>query len=240
MSEASIRLALLPGFMLDDTLWDDLIPLLPGSWHVQPVALPRGRTVNEIAAGVASRLSEPTVVLGFSMGGYVARALAVSHPQLVEALVLVATSARETPQDAAPLNGASPAVFKGLSRKAVQRSLGPTHAEDGALIDRVRAMSVRLGPEEYAWQSAVDRVGTPLRGIRCPTMVVAAGQDQLRSIEESEELVREIPGAVLKVMEGSGHLVPLEDPGALADMLTHWVRTMDQSAPVPFSHMTRR
>jgi pimeloyl-ACP methyl ester carboxylesterase len=71
-------------------------------------------------------------------------------------------------------------------------------------------------------------------------MVVAAGQDQLRSIEESEELVREIPGAVLKVMEGSGHLVPLEDPGALADMLTHWVRTMDQSAPVPFSHMTRR
>jgi pimeloyl-ACP methyl ester carboxylesterase len=240
MSEASIRLALLPGFMLDDALWNDLIPLLPGSWHVQPIALPRGRTVNEVAAGVASRLSEPTVVLGFSMGGYVARALAVSYPKLVKALVLVATSARETPQDAASLNVATPVVFKGLSRKAVQRSLGPTHAEDGALIDRVRAMSARLGPEQYAWQSAVDRVGTPLRDIRCPTLVVAAGQDQLRSIEESEELVREIPGAVLKVMEGSGHLVPLEDPRALADMLTKWVCTMKQSDPAPLGHVTWR
>jgi pimeloyl-ACP methyl ester carboxylesterase len=223
MSESPIRLALLPGFMLDDTLWDDLIPLLPDSWDIQRLALPRGRTVNEIAAGVASRLSGPAVVLGFSMGGYVARALAASYPQLVNALVLVATSAREEAQRAGSLNVAAPTVFRELSRNAIQRSLSPAHAEDDALINRVRAMSIRLGTEEYAWQSVVNRAGTPLRGIRCPTMVVAAAHDRLRSIEESEELVRDIPGAVLKVMDGPGHLVPLEDPRALADMLTKWV-----------------
>ena len=215
-------LALLPGFMLDDALWDDFVPQLPGDWQVQRTALPRGRTVSEVAEGVAAALTGPAVVLGFSMGGYVARALAGAHPERVRALVLVATSSREERAASTQAVAMGQASFAGLSRRAIQRSLSREHAQDAALIERVHAMSVRLGPEAFAWQSALDRTGVPLRGITCPTLVVAARDDQLRSIEESRELADAIEGARLDVLEGTGHLIPIEAPAALANTFVDW------------------
>lgn len=217
-------IAVLPGFMLDDALWDDFVPHLPEDWRVQRIALPRGRTVRDVADAVAAQLAGPTVLLGFSMGGYVARALAAAHPQLVEALVLVATSARGE-RAAAPLSGSTGrATFAGLSRRAIQRSLGPNDADDEALIERVRAMSIRLGADAFDWQSALDRTDVPLEGISCPTLVIAARDDQLRSIDESRELVDAIHGAELRIIEVTGHLIPLEAPAALADAIVDWLR----------------
>ncbi|MFL6585277.1 MAG: alpha/beta fold hydrolase [Luteimonas sp.] len=222
MSTQATTLALLPGFMLDDALWDDFVPLLPADWAVQRITLPRGRTVHEVADAVAEQLDAPAMFLGFSMGGYVARALAAVHPQLVDALVLVATSAREQAPSAQQVNLAGRAVFKGLSRSAIQRSLSTAHAEDQVLIDRVHAMSLRLGHEAFVWQSVLDRSGVPLDGIACPTLVVAADQDRLRSVAESQEIVDAIDGAALQIVQGAGHLIPLEDPQSLAGIIVEW------------------
>ncbi|HEY1140448.1 MAG TPA: alpha/beta fold hydrolase [Lysobacter sp.] len=220
MNPSTKTIVLLPGFMLDDALWDDFVPHLPQDWRVQRIALPRGDTVSEVARGIADQLAGPAMVVGFSMGGYVARALAAGYPHLVETLALVATSARgERP--AAPFPSAAGA-FAGLSRRAIQSSLGPAHANDPAMIDRVRAMSVRLGAEAFAWQSALDRTDVPLKEIACPTLVVAASEDQLRSMEEARELAGAIPGARLEIIEGAGHLIPLEAPQALAGVLVDW------------------
>jgi len=216
-------IVLLPGFMLDDTLWDDFVPLLPTDWNVQRVALAPGRTVREVAQGLAERLAGPAVVLGFSMGGYVARALAVTHPHLVEALVLVATSARRERPSTPRAGAIAGALFAGLSRRAIQSSLSHAHADDQLLIDRVRAMGVRLGSDAFAWQSALDRTDAPLEAIACPTLVVAARQDQLRSIDEANELADAIPGARLEIIEGTGHLIPLEAPESLANVLVQWL-----------------
>jgi len=217
-------IALLPGFMLDDALWDDFVPHLPDDWRVHRIALPRGRTVRDVADAVAAQLAGRTILLGFSMGGYVARALAAAHPQWIEALVLVATSARGE-RAAAPLSDSTGrATFAGLSRRAIQRSLGPNHANDEAVIERVRAMSIRLGADAFDWQSALDRTDVPLERISCPTLVVAARNDQLRSIDESRELVDAIRRAELRIIEGTGHLIPLEAPRQLAETLLNWLR----------------
>ena len=220
MNSSTKTIVLLPGFMLDDALWDDFVPHLPRNWKVRRIALPRGRTVGEVARGVAEQLAEPVVLVGFSMGGYIARALAAEYPQLVEALALVATSARpERPAALLPPAG----VFAGLSRRAIQSSLNHDHANDQALMDRVRAMSVRLGADAFVWQSALDRTAVPLSEIACPTLVVAASQDQLRSIDEARELASAIPGARLEIIEGAGHLIPLEAAASLADVLLDWL-----------------
>lgn len=47
----------------------------------------------DLAAMVIDRLSEPTVLVGQSMGGYVAALIAVERPELVSSLVLCVTSA---------------------------------------------------------------------------------------------------------------------------------------------------
>ncbi len=224
MSASTKTIVLLPGFMLDGALWDDFVPHLPVDWHVQRIALPQGRTVREVADGVSAQLGGPAVVLGFSMGGYVARALAAIHPQLVDALVLVATSARDERPVSPPSSTGGRVSFAGLSRRAIQSALSRGRAEDQALIDRVHAMSMRLGPDAFAWQSALDRTDVPLEEISCPTLVVAAREDRLRSIDESRELADAIKGARLEILEGTGHLIPLEAAQSLADTLVDWLR----------------
>ena len=115
-------------------------------------------------------------------------------------------------------------TFAGLSRRAIQSSLSLRRADDQVLIDRVRAMGLRLGPEVFAWQSALDRTDAPLQEIACPTLVVAARQDRLRSIAESEELRDGIPGATMTIMGGVGHMIPMEAPEQLSRIIIDWWR----------------
>jgi pimeloyl-ACP methyl ester carboxylesterase len=92
-------------------------------------------------------------------------------------------------------------------------------------------MGVRLGGEVFRRQSALERAGDldRLHEIRCPTLVIAAGQDRLRSREESDELHAGIPGADYVVIEESGHLLPLEAPDAVLAAMLPW---LERVAPV--------
>jgi pimeloyl-ACP methyl ester carboxylesterase len=170
------------------------------------------------------------VLIGFSMGGYVAREIARLAPERVRALVLVATSTRpDTPalqKRKGAIGKAAPSIaFSGLSRVAVASSLHPKERDNEALIERVRAMGMRLGGEVFRRQSMLERPGDldRLIDIHCPTLVVAAAQDQLRSLEEARELQAGIPGAALEVIEDSGHMIPIEAPQRLAEVIVPWL-----------------
>jgi len=116
-------------------------------------------------------------------------------------------------------------AFSGLSRTAVATSLHPQQRDNLELIERVRAMGMRLGGEVFRRQSMLDRPGDIERliDIRCPTLVVAADHDQLRSLEEARELQAGIPGATLEVIEDSGHMIPIEAPARLAEVIVPWL-----------------
>ena len=144
--------------------------------------------------------------------------------------MLVATSTRpDTPslrQRKGAIGQAAPDIaFSGLSRTAVATSLHPAQRGNLELIERVRAMGVRLGGDVFRRQSMLDRPGDldRLGEIRCPTLVVAAAQDQLRSLDEAGELQQGIPGATLAVIEDSGHMLPIEAPGPLLDVIVPWL-----------------
>ena len=86
-------------------------------------------------------------------------------------------------------------------------------------------MGMRLGGEVFRRQSMLERPGDlqRLHEIRCPTLVVAAGHDQLRSLDEARELQAGIPGAEFALIEDSGHMIPIEAPAALAAVLVPWL-----------------
>lgn len=65
----------------------------------------------------------------------------------------------------------------------------------------------------------------PLGPIQCPTLIIAARQDGLRQAEEAHELCMQFPGAQLEVIEGSGHMVPLEQPETLGRLMSQWLAT---------------
>ena len=225
-----MSLLLVPGFMADETLWRDMEAPLARFAPLQYADLRHDSSIEAMARRALENAPPSFLLLGFSMGGYVARDIARLAPERVQALVLVATSTRpDTPalrQRKGAIGKAAPSIaFSGLSRTAVATSLHPKERDNEALIERVRAMGMRLGGEVFRRQSMLERPGDldRLDEIRCPTLVVAAAQDQLRSLDEARELQAGIPGATLEVIEDSGHMIPIEAPQRLAGVIVPWL-----------------
>jgi pimeloyl-ACP methyl ester carboxylesterase len=223
---------LVPGFMADADLWADAAAPLQARAPLVHADLSQDDSIERMAQRVLKAAPPRFDLIGFSMGGYVAREIARLAPQRVRALVLIATSARsDTPEQARRKSAAAAQLaspqqkFRGLSRASIASSLHPTRANDEALIERIRAMGVRLGREAFLRQVRIDRESDldRLSAIRCPTLVIAAAQDKLRSLDEATELQSGIPGAVLQVIDGTGHMVPMEVPGPLMHLAVPWL-----------------
>ena len=170
----------------------------------------------------------PAVVVGHSMGGMVAQQLAVSHPEDLSALVLVATAAADP--DGQLISGriASDAVEAGYS-DAFLRYLPGWFPSDGDadLREWVKSQMLRT-PERVALGLVEDYRDFDFRndlpGIRVPALAVAASSDVSTAPARSEEIAGLIPGARLVTIERAGHFVQLERPGevntALQEFLT--------------------
>lgn len=210
--------------MLDETLWDEVVPLLQWQAPVHRLALGPGSTTDEIARSVAQAAPERFVLVGFSLGGYIARKVAELFPERVAALVLVASSLEsDTPERAKAKQDAiralDPSTFRGLSTGSIAQSLHPDRRGDRELVTRIREMGRRLGYEAMVVQSGLRRDGIAAASLMCPALVIGADQDALRSAQETRKLADAIPDARLEIISGSGHMLPLEQPSALASII---------------------
>ncbi|MBE7244939.1 alpha/beta fold hydrolase [Methylobacterium sp. A49B] len=225
-----MNLVLLPGFMTGPELWTDMAPRLAPVGPITHGDLTQDATIHDMALRVLADAPDRFALVGFSMGGYVARAVTVHAPERVQALVLIATSARadtraQAARKAIAVTHVREQGFGGLSRGAIVQSVHPDRAGDAALLARIRHMGDELGGEVFLRQAGEARTGDldRLGAIRCPTLVVAAAQDALRSVDEAREIRDRISGATLTVIDGSGHMLPLEAPDALADAIVPWL-----------------
>ena len=225
-------LLLVPGFMADQSLWDDLLPFLPPDVTVHFADLNTGTTIETMARAILATAPAHFIVLGFSMGGYVARAIAYLAPERVAGIVLVATSARPdkpalVEKRIAAARQMANSAFHGLARGSIRASLHVGRAQDAAMIERVRAMGERLGIDVFLRQTEVVRAGdvAQLAALACPALVIAADGDQLRTVDEAREQADGIPGARLAVIKQSGHMIPLEAPQVLGGVISNWIRT---------------
>lgn len=214
MPMRAMQILLVPGFMLDADMWSDIRPALERLGQLVYVDSTRDSSIDAMAERAVASLTGPAIVIGFSMGGYIARQITYRAPDRVRGLALVATSSRGS--HPLPATAIGQKGFRELSRAAVARSLHPEHRNE-ALIARVQRMSNRLGGEVFERQSRLRRDDDTERlgEIVCPTLVVAAAQDELRSIEESQILQGKIPESTMIIIEKSGHLIPLEQPESL-------------------------
>lgn len=212
--------------MCDQDLWTDMVPDLQKLGRLHYGNVYEDSTLEGMARRVLDSSPERFVLIGFSMGGFVARVLCLMAPERVAGLAFVASSARgyskeETAQRKkgyGPL-GRPPRAASGAP------GLHPDRDHDPVLIARLRGMQRRLGREVRARQAAlVRRDGyADLERIACPSLVVACRQDRLRSLAESERMARHLPHAHFEVIEDCGHMAPLERPHELAAVLGRWI-----------------
>lgn len=159
-----------------------------------------------------------THVVGLSMGGMIAQAFALSHPEMVISLVLCDTSSghteaqRRTFYERARLverEGMEPLVAPTLERWLTP----PFRAANHEIGERIAQTLRHNDPRGYA--ASCGAVGDlaltgQLGRITCPTMVVVGEKDAGTPPEMARVIQAGIPGARLEVIPAAAHLVPVE------------------------------
>ncbi|MGZ6316904.1 MAG: alpha/beta fold hydrolase [Anaerolineales bacterium] len=171
--------------------------------------------VEHFAAWLESlQLPDSVVLIGHSLGGYVALDYARRFPTKVQGLVLVDPlySNRQLPS-AVRTAYALPAIGAFFTRRTpewlVRRVIDMTslfmgHRKGGihALSEEVRAQTaldyVRTAPAAYSVLKAQLDLTPHLASIAAPTLVVWGERDRTLAPESFEELVRRLPNAIGK------------------------------------------
>jgi pimeloyl-ACP methyl ester carboxylesterase len=227
---ADRNLVLCPGFMNDRGLWARMETGLAALSRCHFADLGQDASLADIARRLLAAAPAKFVLIGFSMGGYVAREVVKQAPLRVTGLVLMNTSARpyganKIERNRGIIDVTKERGFRGLSRTALRNTLHPDRRHDDSLLHAMRDMALRMGEAAFLRQLALERRdGRPhLNDIECPTLVVWSRQDGLRSLEEARELSNGIANARLEIIENCGHMTPLEQPDELLRILRDWL-----------------
>lgn len=172
-------------------------------------------------------------LVGLSMGGYVALALARMAPERIAALMLCDTRAdADTPEGREARTARMARVHKqGISflpDEMLPSLVGPACPEPLKL--ELRAMILEQDPRgvEAALGALRDRPDSTavLESVRVPCAVVCGQHDALTPPAVMKPMAARIPGASWHEVGGAGHLSCREAPEAFNSVLTRWLEAV--------------
>jgi 3-oxoadipate enol-lactonase len=237
-------LLLVHGFPLSARMWEPQIVAFSDRYRIVAPDLsgfgdsevPPERSAYSIdayadqVAGLAGGLGLDRVVLiGLSMGGYIALAVARRHPQILAGLVLADTRA-EADSPEVKTRRSDQQVFLGARKDVaplVDGLLDTLLSQRPAAGQEVaeRAGALMHAADANGWIGALEAMKqrpdatSGLAGIAVPTLVVVGEDDSITPPAAAEALAEGIPGARLILVPAAGHLANLENPEAFNQAL---------------------
>lgn len=236
-------LALANSLGSDLHIWDEVADLLSGHFrivcydkrgHGLSEAPAPPYTINDMSQDVLGLLDvlkiEQAVVCGISVGGLIAQALALSHPDRVLGLVLSDTGARigsveSWEQRIATVRASgleslvSPTMERWFSRQFRQR-----HDAD---VRGYSTMLLKTSPDGYIGTCCALRDAdfhATVAQIKSPTLVLCGAEDIATPPELGRELASLIAGAEFSLIEGAGHLPCIEKPLPMTERMLKFFR----------------
>ncbi|WP_141356903.1 alpha/beta fold hydrolase [Streptomyces sp. 6-11-2] len=224
-------------------MWDRQVPELTKQWRVFRFDLPgHGGAPAHPADSVSDLVTRLLATLdglgvqrfgyaGCALGGAIGVELALRHPERLASLALIATSPRfGTPDEfrqrgvIVRTNGLDP-----IARTSPERWFTSGFAAaQPAITDWAVQMVRTTDPGCYiaACEAlAVFDARADLGRIGVPTLVLVGSDDQVTGPAEARTLVAGIRDARLAVVPGASHLVPVEQPVAVTDLLVRHFST---------------
>ena len=232
------------GFPFHRGIWQKQVDALRASYRViapdlrgfgETEGRPGPVTMSQFAGDLKALLKRlapgPVVMVGHSMGGYVALAFALQFPEMLRGLVLVATrSGKDSPEGAEARRELAGKVKVQGSRVVVDAMAGKMLApgnRDPRMVEEMRSVMSSAKPQGVigALLGMAERpdVTPMLKKIPVPTLVVTGAQDALIPPSESEAMAQAIRGTQLSLIPDAGHLVAFEQPEAFHGLLRKWL-----------------
>jgi len=240
---------LIHGYPLGRLLWRHAVQHLAGWRRIAPdlrgmggSSLPEGAaSISDYAddlIGVLNALKvERAVICGLSMGGYVAFDIIRRYRERVAGLILIATKAE----------GDSVEIRRGRDESAARVAAEGAVAIADSMLPRLFApQSLTRIPDTVAevrkgiLEMAVSGILAALMALRdrpdsrpllptlgdIPTLVLSGAADAITPPQGMRAMAGDIPGAEYVLIEGAGHLAPLEQPDVTTDTIAGFLRKL--------------
>jgi len=243
-------LVFLHGFPLDHSMWVTQIRELSPNYRVIVPDLRgfgRSRGVSDTTTmedfaddllGLLDHLhvSEPIVLCGLSMGGYISFAFARKAADRLAGLVLCDTKATADSEEAAAnrrqladrvLTEGAVIVAEAMLPKLVALETKESRPQ---VVDAIRNVMLSSPPKAIAaaqrGMAGRPDVTAELGGISVPTLVIVGDQDVISPAEEMSQIAKAIPGARFVTIPDAGHMTPLENPKAFQAALSTFLQDL--------------
>jgi len=243
---------LLHGFPLDRRVWDDVItdlittrriltPDLKGFGERAGEAV-KGMSIESLADDVHARLVKlralPCVLGGLSMGGYVALAFATKYATDLRGLILMDTKCTaDTPEGKAARMSMIELVrasgTTGVVEQMLPKMLAPqTYTSREDVVTRLQTIMHTCPPTtiEAACLAMRDREDftQTLRAIDVPVLTIVGAHDVITPPDGANAMSKLVnhTRSTVQVIQGAGHMSPLEQPEAVADAIDTFLRTL--------------
>lgn len=179
-------------------------------------------------------ITQPVVIAGLSMGGYIALAFYRKYADRMSGLILTATRAgsdspevklnRDKAIDLARSSG-SIAIVDGM----INKMLSPlTYKNNPSLVDHVREIMVGTSVEGIvgALTAMKDRPDSSsmLKSIAKPVLIIHGNEDQLIPVTEAIKMYEEIPNSELVTINEAGHLLNMEKPTMFNQAIQNFIK----------------
>jgi pimeloyl-ACP methyl ester carboxylesterase len=226
--------------------WVNQLQRLPGALRLIALDLPGhgesdpapGASIEEYAGAVADFLIAvdcgPVIVVGHSLGGSIAIALAARRPALVHGLVLIASCVKLPLVDSVGerLVGYLPGplrrlVFFSMAKKVLFAPDAPADAV-AVTMRELRACRPETILADVRAARAMD-LTEQAAALDVPTLVLTGSRDRLTTPALAERLSGLIRRSRLRVIDGAGHMLPLE----AADRVNGEIMTFVESLAAP-------
>lgn len=193
---------------------------------------------DDLARGLDAMGATRAVLVGASMGGYVAMAFLRRHPGRTAALALLGTRGEADDAATAAQRRAfadailDPATRPGLIAATLPSLVGGTTlARRPEVVEQITTMVSEADPAVVAWcqRAIADRRDSfdVLRAADVPAVVIAGAEDALVPAAETQRLSSALGGEHV-VVPGAGHLVAMEAPDAVNATLDGLLRRVSR------------
>jgi pimeloyl-ACP methyl ester carboxylesterase len=232
-----VNLLLLPGLLCDGAAWAPIFPYVERHAECRVADYASVTSLAAMAQRVLADAPSTFALAGHSMGGRVALEILRRAPERVSKLALLDTGFQPRAEGSAGdeeqsrrfalLALARAQGMRAMAREWVRPMVHPDRLDDAPLIDAVLDMFERRTPAEFAAQIqallARPDATALLRSIACPTLVLCGRDDGWSTLRQHEEMAALIPGATLAVIDGCGHMAPMERPSDVGTVMAGWL-----------------
>ncbi|MDP3891304.1 alpha/beta fold hydrolase [Nocardioides sp.] len=236
----SRALVLLHGVGLDHTMWEPLRSLLPSDLSVVAPDLPghgayppphRATSLAELADAIVQEVPPGAHLVGFSLGALIAQHLAIHRPELVGTITSVSSVCRRTPQERTAVLARLDLArrdFPASVEASIERWYAGTGTPD-ELVARTRTTLLANDPDSFrscyrVFATADGELGPLLGDITAPALAVTGELDPGSTPQMAHRLADAVPDGRVVVVPGARHMLPVQDPEALASCLTDFLQ----------------